>query len=234
MRNFDFVGIKEFVYFPSSVIEYTKSLIMQPTYIIWFLYATFFCDLFIFLQNKIVRKNNNIIKICASIIIEIILIVLPQQYFGINIISYYFPIFCFGYYISIYFDKIKQYIKYIVLPSLIFYIYLFQYYNFGYSISIINYSIALFGIIILYYLVSIIKCKKIINFFQYFGKKSLEFYLCQCVCLNIGIGSGKLRVVSIFISAMIVSNFLVYITNKFKISRMILYGKFEDKGGTKK
>lgn len=60
----------------------------------------------------------------------------------------------------------------------------------------------------------------------FFGKNSLQFYLCQCVCLNIGIGEDGVRIISIFIITTVISSFLVLITLKFKFTRALLYGTF--------
>ena len=62
------------------------------------------------------------------------------------------------------------------------------------------------------------------------GNQSLEIYLCQCVCLNIGIGRDLLRVITIFITATTISVILAEITNRFYITRMLLYGYIGKKG----
>lgn len=77
-----------------------------------------------------------------------------------------FIFFCFSYYISIYFDKIKPYIKYITAFAFIVYLILFK----CFSNTLISYLIAVSTIIIIYYLVVLIKIGKINQLLVFFEK----------------------------------------------------------------
>lgn len=229
VRNFEFVGIKEFIPFPNSVWEYTKMLFWHPDLLIWFLYIVFLCTMLIFIQRKIIGKTNRKISIITTLMIAIVLYLIPNQNFGIMKLQIYFPIFAFGYYLAMYFTKIKKYIKYMILPSVILYIVLFPFYHVSIDHIPIFYLISTSAMIIIYSLVSRIKSDKISQILGFFGKKSLEIYLCQCVCLNIGIGKGPIRVISIFITATTISAILAKITSKYQITKALLYGNIRRK-----
>ena len=129
-----------------------------------------------------------------------------------------------------YFESVKKYLKWLRLPSIIIYLIVFPMYNVIIDNVIIFYIISTSAIIILYNLVELLKNNKINMILGYFGKKSLEIYLCQCVCLNIGLGRGLLRVITIFITATAISIILAEITNRFYITKMLLYGYIGKKG----
>ena len=194
MRDFSFVGIKPFIFFPDDKFVFIKTLFIYPTYIIWFLFQ------------------------------------INSDKYGITTIKYYFPLFSLGYFVSPYKDKLLSNLKYMFIPGIIIYILLFKYFTYGYSVNIINYIIAISATIILWTIVEFINLPKIKIILSKFGEKSLEIYLCQCICLNIGFGKGNIRIISIFISATIISYLLSYITTNNKYLR-ILYGsyKFDNK-----
>lgn len=226
VRNFNFVGIKEFIPFPNSLIEYTKTLIKHPDFIIWFLYVVFIFNLFFYIIKKINKKEDIYLDVTFSIAFYLLLGVIPNSNFGIYNIQLYFPIFAFGYYLKK--EYLKKYSWKYILSFIIIYIVLlykcadtFLYNHFEY------YLISFSAIFLIYQLIIRIKEFKICNLLSFFGKYSLEIYLCQCLCLNIGIGQGYLRVLTIFISATTISVLLSIITNKFNVIKMILYGKFK-------
>lgn len=229
VRQFEFVGIKEFIPFPDSIIEYTKILLWHPDYIIWFLYIVFICNIIFGLQKNLISEEQKKLSIVATIFITIGLYLLPKENFGIARLQIYFPIFSLGYYLAMYFEKIRKYLKYMLIPSVIAYIMLFQFYNVIIDNIIVFYLISISAIIILYNIVKVINNRKINEILSFFGKKSLEIYLCQCVCLNLGIGTGIIRVISIFITATVISVLLTYMTNKLKITKILLYGKIGGK-----
>ena len=75
---------------------------------------------------------------------------IPKDNFGIGRLQIYFPIFALGYYVSIFFEKIKKYLKYLMLPSIIVYFLTFPIYNVIIDNIIIFYLISISAIIILY------------------------------------------------------------------------------------
>ena len=224
MRNYDFVGIKELVPFPNSAVEYSKLLLIHPDYIIWFLYVVFVCDIFIYALRKINLKKELYQDILFSIIFYLILKLLPNTNFGINLISTYFPIFMFGYFLNVdYFKELSNYALILVIPL---YILLFIIYKDTYLQNMyVYYLMSMCAIFIIYKIVINFRSEYLKNILSFFGKYSLEIYLCQCLCLNIGFGSGIIKLLSIFISATIISILLTFITNKNKLLSFVLYGK---------
>lgn len=229
IRNLEFVGIKEFIPFPNSIGEYTKTLFWHLDFIIWFLYIVFLCTIIIFIQRKVIDERYKKISIVTTILITIILYFIPNQNFGIAKLQIYFPIFALGYYLAMNFDKIKKYMKYMFIPSIILYVVLFPFYHVTIDSIPIFYLISISAMIIIYHLVIWNKSDKMNEVLCFFGKKSLEIYLCQCVCLNIGLGKGLLRVSSIFITATTISAILAKVTNRYYITRAILYGNIRRK-----
>lgn len=229
MRSFNFVGIKEFVVFQDTVLDYTKALALHPDFIIWFLYIVFLCDVIFFIQNKIMKNKNEKLSILITIAVAILLFIIPNNNFGIPRLKIYFPIFSLGYYVSKYSDAIIKYLKFMIVPSVVIYLALFSRYNVAIDNVYIYYLISISAIIIIYNLVTWIKVESIYKFFAFFGKYSLEIYLCQCVCLNIGFGLGLLRAITIFITATTISVILAKLTNKSNITKLLLYGKKDRK-----
>ena len=228
VRNFKFVGIKEFIPFPDSIIEYTKTLIKHPDFIIWFLYVVFIFNIFFYIIKKMNNKKDLYLDVIFSIVFYIILGIIPNSNFGIYNIKLYFPIFAFGYFLKK--EYLKKYSwKYIVFFIIIYIVLLlkcantFLYNHFEY------YLISFSAIFLIYQTILRIKEFKVCKILSFFGKYSLEIYLCQCLCLNIGIGQGYLRVITIFISATIISVILSIITNKSNFLKMLLYGKYKSK-----
>lgn len=69
-KDFWFVGIRDFIIFPDTFFGYTKTLILHPDYIIWFLYVVFICDMIYYLENVILKDKMN-----AGILIVVNLII---------------------------------------------------------------------------------------------------------------------------------------------------------------
>jgi len=228
MRDFWFVGIKPFVPFPDTILEYTKLLLKQLDYIIWFLYIVFLCNIIFYLKKKI-TKNNLKIDLLITLLITIIIFYIPITNFGFLRLRIYFPLFCFGYYLDYFINTIKKYQKYFIVSGIIIYLLLFKPFSVLIDNLAIYYLISLSAIMIIYTLVNSINSNKIEYVLSYFGSRSLEIYLCQCLCLNIGIGTGPLRVITIFITATIISCILAEITTNNKILSQVLYGKIPKK-----
>ena len=109
-KDFWFVGIRDFIIFPDTFLGYTKTLILHPDYIIWFLYVVFICDMIYYLENVILKdKINAGILIVVNLIISGFIYLLPNTYFGIYYLQIYFPIFSLGYFVARYFEKISSY-----------------------------------------------------------------------------------------------------------------------------
>lgn len=225
-RDFDFVGIKEFVAFPNSILEYSKTLFFNPDFIIWFLYVVFIFDIWFMIQKKINKTADIHIDVLLSVFFYLILKLLPFSYFGILKLQIYFPIFAFGYYLTPFCLKKLQSLCMCIF--LLIYIILLLIYQNTFLINMAAYYlISLIAIAFIYQVVIRIKSKSLKNFLSFFGRYSLEMYLCQCLCLNIGFGNGFFKVLTIFISATIISTMLSIITNKIWIFRFILYGSYK-------
>jgi fucose 4-O-acetylase-like acetyltransferase len=223
MRDFNFVGIQPFISFPQNVWEYTKTLLVRPDYIIWFIYALFVFNLVFLVANKMPKA----FFLSSIIIFEIIVWFLPIQYFGIYFIRIYLPFFVLGYYLAKYKDNILPNLKYYVIPCIIFYCLTIFNWQVGYENALVTYMLAISSMIILYVVVKLVSKKYISKSLMWIGRNSLYIYLCQCVCLNIGIGTGTVRVITIFISATIISVLLTIISTSNKFTKLLLYGQLK-------
>ena len=223
-KDFGFVGIKPFVKFKNGFIEYSKNLILHPDFLIWFLYIVFICTLIIYIGKRYFHKNFILYMIIINVLTQMIK---HEELFGINRLKLHLPIFTIGYFVAIYRENIVKYLHYILVPVIIYYIFKANAWSFT-SSRLYQWSIAFSAIIILYFFVKevIYKNNLCIKIFSFLGKYSLELYLCQSLCLNIGIGQGILRVITIFMSAICISIIVAYITKKYSFTNKILYGRF--------
>lgn len=228
VRNFNFVGIKDFINFPQSFLAYTKLLLLHPDYVIWFLYTIFICIFIIFIGKLIFKENEKRLTF-LMISIAITLFFLPSfitNFFGIYRLKLYFPIFIFGYFLAKYSNKLLPYLKKLFLPSILCYIILFNFYNVSIDSIFVYYGISCFAIVILYNIsFYIIRNDTLTKYLTFFSNHSLQIYLLQCICLNIGIATGYIRIFSIFISATTISSLLAYLISKNKTLNSILFGK---------
>lgn len=228
IRGFEFVGIKEFIPFPNSIIEYTKIIALHPDFVIWFLYVIFLCSLIIYIGKKIFPSNDKSFWI-LMIAVAFGLYILPNnitKFFGIEKVKIYLPIFLLGYSVANYKDSILKYLNKMIIPAIVIYIIAFSYYHTQIDNILIYYLISTSAIIVIYSITKLIEKNSITtSILTYFGKYSLEIYLLQCICLNIGVGQGVVRILTIFVSATTISSILACITNKNKLVRCFLYGK---------
>lgn len=229
VKDFNFVGIKPFIHFPDSLAKYTKTLILHPDFIIWFLYIIFLSIFIIYIVKYASKQNEKIFNffIISALIITFILPTSVNQYFGIYKFKIYFPIFILGYFLAECNIEKCKYLKKFFLPSVLIYFLLFKYYKvFSMDSTLIYYGISFSAIIILYNIALYIsKSQFVTNILTFFSVYSLQIYLLQCICLNIGIMTGTVRIISIFIFATLISSLLAYLINKSNIANLLLFGK---------
>ncbi|APC41519.1 acyltransferase family protein [Clostridium estertheticum] len=229
MCNFQFTGLKPFTIFPNSFYEFAKKSILHPDWAFWFLWIIFIFMLTFYFIDKITKKYNSIRQYQMIFLIFIVILVfkvfnLPQGYFGVADVLNYFPIFICGYYLSKYKDYIFKYVKYTLLPSALLWIVLLNKWDSNDSIAH-KYIMAIVAMITVYCLVKLLE--KQLKWLTYFGKRSLELYVCESIFLNIGISSGYIRVISIFITATICSLLFARILKTNKYTNFIAFGSFK-------
>lgn len=248
IRDFWFVGIQPFITFDSSVLHQTLKFIVYPNYVIWFLYVLFIIEMIYIIWDKVLKYKVklDIYIYIYILIVEGLLFIIPCNYFGLSQVRLYLPIFICGYCVGQHKEFIISKLKYVILVSgilsglMIFCNYFFNLSNrLIVSSSIFHnvymlldqyikyYILAIFFISIIYLLINQMNegniMSKVLN---HFGIWSLEYYLVQVSCLNIGVASGVLRIITIFISCIIISTVIISISKKFKTAKAILYGDF--------
>lgn len=221
IEDFWFVGIKQFKDIPDNIIMFTKQFIISPDYLIWFLYIVFLCNVVFFIGKKLFNNYFKVYLIVVAILVHLI----PIGAFGIFRLKLYLPIFIAGYLIAEYKDVIFKYLKYLFIPALIAWALYADLWEFD-SPYLYQYLIAISSMIVIYYLLKSIKVEKINQTLVYLGQRSLEYYLLHILFLNIGIGEGALRIVTIFISALLVSTVLIHLIKKNKHTKALFFGEF--------
>ena len=238
MCNFKFTGLKPFTQFPNSIYEFVVRTILHPDWAFWFLWIIFICMMTFYIANKIAEKYKKIQQYQVLLLILIgmalfKLLKLPQSYFGINKVLYYFPMFVGGYYLAMYKDYIFKYFNYLkcaLLPSALLWILFLTLWD-GNSI-IYKYTIAIVSMFTVYILIKLLENH--LKWLSYFGKMSLELYVCETIFLNIGIDNCYIRVISIFITAIICSLLFAKILKINKYTNFIYFGSYKSEKFNKK
>lgn len=229
MSNFKFTGIKPFVQIPDSIPEFVEKTVLHPDWVFWFLWIVFVFMLIFYAIKKLTQKYIRLQKfqilffISIEVIIIVIIRLLKKDVLGLVQIEYYFPMFVCGYYVSKYKDYIFKYLKYGALPSAILWLLFFN--TWIYQSKPYRYILAICGIITIYYLVKLFQ--RFLKWLSYFGKRTLDLYICESICLNIGFGTGYIRVISIFITATILSLLIAKILKSNKYTNFIAFGSYE-------
>lgn len=195
VHDFDFVGIKPFRTFEFGVVEYIKILLIQPTYIIWFLWVVFIFTIVVYGVYMLTQRkglNSDLVVIFLSLFVfsGLSLIETNMRLWGWDYLKQYYVFFVVGYVCACLKEEIVHDAVKIVFILLAAY---FSLYKLFYSIETAFPSqlTAFFMISFLYLLVC--KCQKILkitekNIICWLGKNSLYLYLYQFLCLNIGVG----------------------------------------------
>ena len=239
ISGWEFVGIKWYFNFEAyNLFQYVKMLMINPTYVIWFLWVIFvltcITSLAWYLTNWIYKqksenKNRVIVEVSLMILFLLTLSSIKwNAYMGIQSINYYYIYFVCGWAVGYINDKKVIHGLVLIVTSLCMMI------KIAYYFGIVSYNVdswLLIGIIYLisYYIVkfqenAIIKFVK--NIVSWFGQNSLSIYLCQTTCLNIGIGTGWFRVFAIFVTATTISVIMTILIKKVKPLSIVLLGDF--------
>lgn len=229
--DIDFIGLQQpFLDFSGSIPEYLVRGVIDPYNGPWFLWALFICYMMFYLSCKLAPKYG---VFYSFLIVYILGRLLPFHGFGFIYIKTMFPFFAFGYMLAHYKNKIIKYRKCFLVSSLMIFPFLSisWYADFDLPqqlravISFLKIVIPLMGIILSYYLILIIKETKIFSTLVYLGTISLELYVCQNLFLNVGIGEGYFRMVTITFSALLLSILLMFFLYKVSFLKKNMFGK---------
>lgn len=228
VNGFSFTGLQPHLSFSTTVIGFVKRSVVHPDWIFWFLWIIFVYMVIFLVVNKITDKIGLLKKyqIVIFAVVWGILYVLPDNFFGIGLIFYYFPIFVAGFYLSKYKDKFIRYWKFAAIPAAVMWVLIVNMRNAESSIWF-KYGLAVVSMITVYSIVKLIE--RYIKWFAYLGKISLELYVCQIICLNIGISTGYIRVASIFVTATIISIALTKLLKTNWLTDLIAFGSVKKK-----
>lgn len=232
VHDFEFVGIKWFRSFDFGIVEYMKMLVACPTYIVWFLWVVFVCTLVVYGSHLIVKKIGEDSELLTLIFSSFIFLgwatIVAGNVLGTNYIKQYYGFFLVGYACAcIKNEKITDAVKGIFLLLLIYYVIFKLVY--GIETEFPSQLMAYLMMALLYFIAY--ACQKLMkisenNIICWLGRNSLYIYLYQFLCLNIGIGTGIVRVISIFCTATGISVLLTLVLNRGAKVRALLFGEF--------
>lgn len=231
IHDFSFVGIKEFRSFEFDFLTYLKILLLQPTYIVWFMWVIFVFTAVVYISHVVLKRfsvNGNLPVLVLSWFAFIGISLVPVNVFGVNYLKQYFGFFLAGY-ICACMERTELLRLVKVITSVLGVYYLCC--KIANSTAIIFPADAKSYLVIGIMYIVICECAKRIkitnkNIVCWFGRNSLYIYLYQFVCLNIGWGTGMIRVITIFCTATTISVLLVLVLNRSAKVRAVLFGEF--------
>ena len=240
IHDFEFVGIKWYFDFSAySFGEYIRMLLLNPTYVVWFLWVIFICTIVLSICYTIVKKvtydnmegNELYVIVLASMCFVLISNFKFSYWFGIVGVSWYWIYFVAGY--GLHSLGKKEYLFRLVGIEVIICIIIKILSNLG-IVSMDNTTMDPWLGMGIVYLVSFQMIrykdkkfmKQLVEMLSWLGKNSLPIYLFQLAFLNIGYGTGIIRIITIFVTATLFSVTMTVIVKKSKILSAILLGNF--------
>jgi fucose 4-O-acetylase-like acetyltransferase len=228
--RFSFTGLRPHLDFSGTFTEYIIRGITTPANGPWFLWAMFICSIAFYFSHKLMPRFG---VFYAMIIVYFLSRLVPIHNYGISYMKTMFPFFSFGYMLPHYKARLTKYHKpFLILSLIVFPILsvnwfvlpnLIQYFRFAKSVLVI--VIPLMGALLSYHLIKLLQNTRVFSVIAYLGTLSLEFYVCQGLFLNVGIGNGYLRVATIAIAATLLSYLLIFIAQKINLLQYILFGR---------
>jgi len=222
-------------------INYMIEVVKQPDIGLWFLWILFlnFCVL------AIVVKLQRFGKVIPTLLVmgSLFVIALKFRILGTNLLAWHFVFFYVGFAAIKYMDIIHKYEKRILTVSFIGFILLVPFWNFtesplflhniqltsilsnSYIQMIINfaynYITAFAGILSVFCMVRKIRTNRI---FAYLGTITIDIYVLHRLFLY-GIGSGFIKIITMFAFALLCSIIVSFFIEKNKIFSALLFGK---------
>ncbi|MCR0567885.1 acyltransferase [[Clostridium] innocuum] len=159
VQDFPFTGLKPFIVFPETFLDYLKLELIHPNYIIWFLYDIFVFTVVIFICEKLNDKFK-VQSISLYCLILFVFCVYPTEIFGWSRFKMYFAFFFMGYYIGKYKwnYKLVQGNGFTLLLLSLLQLLLIKYYYNQYS-AVYQWIVGFNGILIVTMIVNRILCK---------------------------------------------------------------------------
>lgn len=229
-NDFSFTGLSPYLNYSGTFIDYLIRGIKSPGNGPWFLWAILICFVSFYFSHKLFPRFG---VFYAVVIIYLLGRAIPTNSYGLEYIKSMFPFFAFGYIFANYKEKLVKYHKLFLILSLVLFPFLsiswfsdfYLPHKLRYVASILKIVIPLMGILLSYHLILILKKTSVFPALTYIGTISLEMYLCQGLFLNVGIGDGYQRVITIMIAATSLSCLLTISINKIDGLRRVLLGK---------
>lgn len=252
IHSWKFVGISWYFDFDAySFGEYILLLLRRPTYVVWFLYVIFIYNLVLWLAIKVMKRlhhgeYDDLVKIASAILGGGIMYIftklnIPDMFandiMGAAGIAAYWIFFFAGYLVSnLYESRVKLFPLLVTATGMLVLVKVLAYCNVvSVEFQTVDVWLDMGLICILGY--GIQKLEGInsnilhwgIEKLKWLGEHSLSIYLFQLAFLNCGIGTGKLRVLSIFVCALIFSVVVTIIVEKSKVLSAVFLGKFGER-----
>lgn len=221
------------------------NILVNPDSGLWFLYVLFQIHIICHLINLIVSSNQNLLLILIILMLDITVFVTGFDRFGLSQLCWISPFFVLGN-LGARLNYKRIHIPYLVILAGIAYVASFYYYSRTYSLYdpiifsshprtyieyyILKYVCAISILCVFLFLIH--ESKKMVPYFDYLAKHSLEFYATQFIVIKLIngilglfiINSNLIIVLNALITIFITTCLIKFVTN-VKIIRTLLYGK---------
>lgn len=237
VHDLDFVGIKWYRDFDVDFFSFLVTLIKNPAWIIWFLWTIYIISVVIYVAEwcaiKWIKTENKFaVTLLLSVFFFLVITIYETGYLGINYIKEYWPYFLFGYILGAlknnkHFNRIIMVIMGVAIIGCFTHFLSIKDGNLLYDSSITICSICIIYFMIILYVKNVnAKRYRVTYVMAWIGRNSLQLYLCQLICLNIGFGVGVVRIISIFATATLGACLLTVIIKKVPLLNKLLFGTF--------
>ncbi|MDR3562971.1 MAG: acyltransferase [Negativicutes bacterium] len=228
----EFSALSPWLDLSGSFSEYFVRVIVHPYHGLWFLWALFT----LYCIFAVLRTLQQYIGDSIYIIAFLLLSAIPTyDFFGLPAVQGLYLFFALGYLVNRHKDKLTCFRIPAAIASVVLFPVLGWYWNwenklpFGLPDDMLLFQLyqfitSLSGVVCSFWLLKLLRNTYIYQMFILLGSVSLEIYVIHATILNVGIGSGFIRALSIFITTMTLTFTIIYLVKKSTILNQILFG----------
>lgn len=224
LKDFEFVGIRDFVPFPESAFTYLKILILHPNFVFWFLYVILAYHVLFYLAHKLPARWFWPFLITIGILLSGV----RKDIFGLPQIAQFLPFHLLGFLLARKAVPLDRLAWSLVLPAMAFLALRAKEWAYFTGDHLTYYLVALAFLPLLHLTLNSNLARNRLTgprkALAWIGSYSLEMYLIQCLFLNIHLGEGLVKTATIAASAFAISLSLSVLACRFRITNLIFFG----------